>query len=262
MDAMDMSQKVLLVIGGTGAIGSATARAFVRRGASAVIAGRDSAKGDRVVQEISRMGAKSMFVEADVTDTPSIENAVARAVAEFGRIDYAFNNAGWEGTAQRVADIDEADWSRMLDVKLSGAWRGLRCELRQFQKQAEGGAIVNMAGTWGLVGFPRFSSYCAAAHGILGLTKAAAMEYGREGIRINAVCPGAIETDIDDNTEQRGAEEAGIPVVWPEGDIPVSQGKPGTADEVADAILFLASSKARHITGIPLWIDGGQGLLR
>jgi NAD(P)-dependent dehydrogenase (short-subunit alcohol dehydrogenase family) len=251
MDTMDMSQRVLLVIGGTGAIGSATARAFAKRGAGTVIAGRDSAKGDRLVREIARTGAKSVFVEADVTDTSSIENAVALAVAEFGRIDYAFNNAGWEGTAQRVADIEEADWNRMLDIKLSGVWRGLRCELRQFQKQAEGGAIVNMAGTWGLVGFPRYSSYCAAAHGIMGLTKAAAMEYGREGIRINAVCPAAVDTPLLDRIfggNAQAKEQFGQQLV---------AGRVANPDEVAQAVLWLCSAAASYVNGEALVLNGG-----
>lgn len=251
MDAMDMSQKVLLVIGGTGLIGSATARAFAKRGASTVIAGRDPAKGARVVQEVAGTAAKCLFVEVDVTDASSIENAVARAVGEFGRIDYAFNNAGWEGTAQRVADIDESDWNRMLDVKLSGVWRGMRCELRQLQKQAEGGAIVNMAGTWGLVGFPRYSSYCAAAHGILGLTKAAAMEYGREGIRINAVCPSAVDTPLLDRIFGGNAQaktQFGQQLV---------AGRVADPDEVAQAVLWLCSDAASYINGESLVLNGG-----
>jgi NAD(P)-dependent dehydrogenase (short-subunit alcohol dehydrogenase family) len=139
----------------------------------------------------------------------------------------------------------------MLDVKLSGVWRGMRCELRQLQKQAGGGAIVNMAGTWGLVGFPRYSSYCAAAHGILGLTKAAAMEYGREGIRINAVCPGAVDTPLLDRIfggNAQAKEQFGHQLV---------AGRVANPDEVAQAVLWLCSNAASYVNGEALVLNGG-----
>lgn len=247
----DMSQKVLLVMGGTGAIGSATARAFAQRGASTVIAGRDSVNGDRIVQEIARTGARSVFAKVDVTDASSVQSAVARTLDEFGRLDYAFNNAGWEGTAEPVADIDEADWTRMLDIKLSGVWRGMKSELKQMQSQTGGGAIVNMAGTWGLVGFPRFSSYCAAAHGVLGLTRAAAMEYGRQGIRINAVCPGAVDTPLLDRIfggNAQAKQQFGQQLV---------AGRIARPDEVAQAVLWLCSDAASYVNGEALVLNGG-----
>ncbi|MGJ7039418.1 NAD(P)-dependent dehydrogenase (short-subunit alcohol dehydrogenase family) [Shinella sp. BE166] len=133
-----------------------------------------------------------------------------------------------------------------------------------FLKKAGEGAIVVVSSINGTRTFstPGATAYAATKAAQLAMVQQLALELGKARIRVTAVCPGAIETSIDENTKQRGAGESGIPVVWPEGDIPVSDGKPGTADEVADAILFLASSKARHITGIPLWIDGGQGLLR
>lgn len=247
----EMDQKVLLVMGGTGSIGSATALAFAQRGATAVIAGRDAAKGAEVVRAIKRAGAAALFLELDVTDSASVERVVARTVGEFGRIDYAFNNAGWEGTAVKAADIAEADWNRMLDVKLSGVWRGMKCQLRQMQSQEQGGAIVNMAGNWGLVGFPRFSSYCAAAHGILGLTKAAAMEYSRECIRINAVCPGAVDTPLLDRIF------GGDPHVKEQFAQQVVAGRLARPEEIAQAVLWLCSAAASYVNGESIVLNGG-----
>jgi NAD(P)-dependent dehydrogenase (short-subunit alcohol dehydrogenase family) len=247
---IDFTGKVALVVGATGAIGARTAQLFARANARLVLAGRDPAKGAELLGDMEKAGAEAIFVTCDVTDSATMERAVAEAVARFGRIDCAFNNAGWEGNAVESAEIGEDDWLRMIDVKLNGTWRGLKYQARQMLAQGDGGAIVNMAGSWGLVGFPRYASYCAAAHGIMGLTRAAAMEYAGAGIRINAVCPGAVDTPMLDrmvggSAEVKSAFAAANPM-----------GRLALPEDVAQAVLWLSSDLASYVSGQGIVLTG------
>ncbi|WP_037056982.1 SDR family NAD(P)-dependent oxidoreductase [Pseudonocardia asaccharolytica] len=249
MDGVD--GKVALVVGGTAGIGLSTAEAFVRAGAMVVVAGRSAAAGEAAVGLLTRSGGSARYLPADVQDPDSVSRMVSTVVAEYGRLDIAFNNAGWDGPATPTADIDEADWLGMVNTKLSGVWRCMKYELRQMTRQDGGGAVVNMAGNWGLVGFPGYSSYCAAAHGIMGLTKAAAKEYARQGIRINSVCPGAVRSPMLDRMV--GGDE-GLVEVFGDG---VAAGRVATPEEVANAVLWLSSAAASYVNGAGLVLDGG-----
>lgn len=251
-DMSSMNGKVAMVVGATGAIGSETARTFAAAGARVVLAGRNAEKGERLLAEIQQGGGDAIFVPCDVTDPAAMEQVMAQTVDRFGRLDAAFNNAGWEGTEVEAADIREEDWQRMMDVKLTGTWRALKAQVRQFLAQGGPGAIVNMSGSWGLVGAPpRYSSYCAAAHGIMGLTRSSAAEYAGRGIRINAVCPGAVDTPMfgrmtDDDAAILASVASTIPM-----------GRLARPADIAQAVLWLCSDQAGYITGQGIPLTGG-----
>ena len=245
-----LENKIVLIVGGTGAIGCATALAFANRGCKVIIAGRNKTAADEVIHSVKDAGSEATFIQTDLTDAESINTLATQSVSAYGAIDYAFNNAGWEGVPAKMADIDEQDWQRMMNIKLTGVWRCMKFELKQMQQQGHG-AIVNMAGNWGLVGFAQYGAYCAAAHGIMGLTKTAALEYAREGIRINAVCPGAVDTPLLDRlvggnkeVKEGFAEQLAI-------------GRLATAEEIAEAVLWLCSDKASYVNGHGLELTGG-----
>ena len=255
--------KVALVTGAGSGIGKAVALAFARHGASVAVFSRTSREVEAVAAEIRRQGGEALSLAADISDEASMRAAVEKLVDTFGGLDIVIANAGINGVWAPIDDLTPAEWDETIAVNLRGTFLTLHLTVPCLKKAGEG-AIVVVSSINGTRTFstPGATAYSATKAAQVAMVQQLAVELGKAHIRVNAVCPGANETSIVDNTQQRGADEAGIAVVWPEGDIPVSQGKPGTADEVADAILFLASSKARHITGIPLWIDGGQGLLR
>ena len=260
---MMFAGKVVLVTGAGSGIGKSTALAFARHGASVGVLSRTEEEVEAVAREILSLGGSALVLAADVADEASMREAVERLVAAFGSLDVVVANAGINGVWAPIDDLTPAEWDETIAINLRGTYLTLHLTV-PFLKKAGEGAIVVVSSINGTRTFstPGATAYSATKAAQLAMVQQLALELGKVHIRVNAVCPGAIGTAIDENTQQRGVDEAGIPVVWPDGDIPVSQGKPGTADEVADAILFLASSKARHITGTPLWIDGGQGLLR
>ncbi|WP_411033643.1 SDR family oxidoreductase [Shinella sp. BYT-45] len=255
--------KVALVTGAGSGIGKATALALARHGASVGVLSRTGNEIEAVATEIRSLGGEARVLEADVADEASMRAAVKELADTFGGLDIVVANAGINGVWAPIDDLKPDEWDETIAINLRGTYLTLHLTVPYLRKAGEG-AIIVVSSINGTRTFstPGATAYSATKAAQVAMVQQLALELGKARIRVNAVCPGAIETNIDENTEQRGAGEAGIPVVWPEGDIPVSHGKPGTADEVADAILFLASSKARHITGIPLWIDGGQGLLR
>ena len=260
---MLFAEKVAIVTGAGSGIGRATALALARHGASVGVLSRTAAEVEDVAKEIRALGGEALALAADIADEASMRAAVGHLVDTFGSLSIVVANAGINGVWAPIDDLKPAEWDETIAINLRGTYLTLHLTVPHLKK-AGGGVIVVVSSINGTRTFttPGATAYSATKAAQLAMVQQLALELGKAGIRVNAVCPGAIETSIDENTEQRGADETGIPVVWPEGDIPVSHGKPGTADEVADAILFLASSKARHITGIPLWIDGGQGLLR
>jgi len=249
--SMDFDGKVALIVGATGAIGAQTAQLFSAAGARLVLAGRDATAGAALLAKVEEKGPEAIFVTCDVTDTASIRRMVDEAVDRFGRIDCAFNNAGWEGVAAESADISEDDWQRMLDIKLSGTWRGLKYQVRQMLAQGGTGAIVNMAGNWGLVGFPRYGAYCAASHGVMGLTRTAALEYAGAGIRVNAICPGAVDTPMLDRMV--GGDE-GVKAAFAAS---IPAGRLALPSDVAQAVLWLCSDRAAYVTGQGIQLTGG-----
>lgn len=243
-------EKVALVTGGSSGIGQATAMAFARKGAKVVVADVQADDGKATAQQIQRDGGEALFVQTDVSQPAQVELLIETIVESYGRLDFACNNAGIEGEAAPTADCTEENWDRVLSINLKGVWLCLKHEIRQMLKQG-GGAIVNMSSVAGLVGSENVPAYAASKHGIVGLTRTAALEYADDGIRVNAICPGVIHTAMierftgGDKEVQEGLAE----------DQPL--GRMGKPQEIADVVTWLCSDSASFITGHAMAVDGG-----
>ncbi|MEE4146100.1 MAG: SDR family oxidoreductase [Halieaceae bacterium] len=246
-----MREKVALVTGGGSGIGRAAALAFAGEGASVVVVDVDAEQGHATVKAIEQAGGQAMFIRADVSQRADVEAMVLKAVEVYGKLDCAFNNAGIEGAVGLpVVDYPEDTWDRVIDINLKGVWLCMKYELAQMLKQG-GGAIVNTASIAGLVGGTFGSAYYASKHGVVGLTKAAAIEYGNSAIRVNAVCPGVIRTEMADRLmKDNESIETAITALHP-------LGRLGTPQEVAETVVWLSSDQASFITGQALAVDGG-----
>ena len=245
-----LTGKVALVTGGSSGIGRATAQIFAREGAKVVVADVGVEGGEETVRLITAAGGEAIFVKTDVSQSAEVEAMVKKAVDTYGRLDCAFNNAGIEGALQLTSDYDEAAWDRVLSINLKGVWLCLRAEIRHMLSQG-GGAIVNTASAAGLVGIQGISAYVASKHGVNGLTKTAALEYAKSGIRVNAVCPGGVDTPMvkrvfGDNPQFAEAAAAGEPV-----------GRLAQPAEIGEAVVWLCSDAASFVTGLPMAVDGG-----
>lgn len=247
---MSFQEKVALVTGGTSGIGRETAIQFARSGAKVVIAGRRSEQGEAVVKEIEADGGQAYFQQADVTKEDQVERLVGATVERFGRLDIAFNNAGIELTGP-VAEVTEADYRKVFDINVLGVFLSQKYEIPAMVKSG-GGVIVNTSSIVGHVAMPGAGVYIASKHAVEGITKATALEYAQQGIRVNAVAPGAIATDmIDRFAGEEGAESRQqLASMHP-------MGRLGQAKEIAAAVLYLASDAASFTTGISLPVDGG-----
>jgi len=244
--------KVALVTGAASGIGRATALGFAREGANVLVADVAVDGGEETVRMIKDLGADAAFVKADVSVDAEVAEMVAEAVDRFGGLDIAVNNAGIEGALAPTADYPEEIWERVIAINLTGVWRSMRYEIPELLKRG-GGAIVNVASILGVVGFANAPAYTAAKHGVVGLTKVAAMEYAPQGIRINVVGPGFIETPM---VMERGVEAGKHPEVQKQIAELHPIGRMGKAEEIADAILFLASEQATFVAGHSLIVDG------
>jgi len=244
--------KVALVTGGAGGIGKSASLAFAAAGAAVVVADREAAAGEAVVAEINAAGGRAAFAPVDVTRAADVERMVAFAVERFGRLDAAFNNAGIELESKPTADCDEDTFDRIVDVNLKGVWLCMKYEIAQMLRQGDGGAIVNTSSVAGLIGAPFMPAYCASKHAVVGITKAAAAEYGRHRIRVNAVCPGVI------NTPMMERAFAADPRRKPQMERVHLLKRVGEPQEVANAVLWLCSDAASFVTGHPMAVDGGM----
>ncbi|MEO8386039.1 MAG: SDR family oxidoreductase [Betaproteobacteria bacterium] len=251
----DFNGKVALITGGTDGIGLAAAKAFVVSGASVLVAGRNVERGQAALAELTALGGKAHFLVTDVAEPDQVENMVASCVERFGRLDYAINNAAAEFPLVLTAEIPLAAVDRSIAVDLRGAWLCMKYEIELMLKGG-GGAIVNVSSVNGFASSPKAAIYSATKHGMNGLTTAAAREYSAKGIRINSVCPGAIETArrqrrrVGFTPEQVTAHYADLAERVPAGRV-------GRADEVAAGILWLCSDAASYVVGHHLVIDGG-----
>jgi NAD(P)-dependent dehydrogenase (short-subunit alcohol dehydrogenase family) len=245
--------KIALITGAASGIGRATALLFADEGASLALADVDEAGGLETARLASERDAEAFFAACDVSDSVQVAAFVAGCVERFGRLDCAFNNAGIGGESARLAEYDEETWQRVLAVDLTGVFLCMKSELRQMVAQG-GGAIVNAASLVGLTGYPNLGAYNAAKHGVVGLTRTAALEYASSGIRVNAVCPGWIETPM---VMDSGPQPASIPEVYEAlaGLMPL--GRLGKPEEVAAAVAWLCSDASSFVTGHPLLVDGG-----
>ncbi|ESP88959.1 SDR family NAD(P)-dependent oxidoreductase [Candidatus Halobonum tyrrellensis] len=245
-------ERVAVVTGGGSGIGRTTAVEFADRGASVVVADVDVEGGEGTVEEVEAAGGDATFVEADVTDADEVGAMVDAAVDEYGRLDYAFNNAGIGGASAPVDEYDPGEWETVIDVNLVGVFRCMRAEIAAMRESDDGGVVVNNSSVLGKVGFENSSGYAAAKHGVLGLTKTAALENGETGVRVNAVCPGFIDTPLlaeggmEEGSEVREAVEARH-----------AMNRLGTPAEVAAAVLWLCEDDASFVTGEALGVEGG-----
>jgi NAD(P)-dependent dehydrogenase (short-subunit alcohol dehydrogenase family) len=242
--------KVALVTGGTSGIGRDTAILFAKAGAKVVVAGRREAEGQETIELVRAAGGDGLFLKADVSKASEVEALIKNAAERFGRLDAAFNNAGIEGVWAPIIRQTEEDWDRTIDINLKGVWLCLKYEIRQMLKQGGGGAIVNMASIIGLIGSAGVAAYSASKHGVIGLTKTAALENAKSGIRINAVCPGFIETPMADRIFRAPAAHKYFLSCHPIGRF----GKP---TEIAEAVVWMCSDRASFMTGQSLVLDGG-----
>ena len=247
---MELEGKVALVTGGTSGIGRETALLFTKAGAKVVVAGRRELEGKETVDLIRAAGGDGLFVKTDVSQGSEVAALIQKAVERFGSLDIAFNNAGIEGAWVPIIRQSEEDWDRTINVNLKGVWFCLKYEIRQMLKQGGGGAIVNMASVTGLIGSVGAGAYSASKHGVIGLTKTAALENAKSGIRINAVCPGVIETPMSERLFGAPAIHKSVVGLHPVGRL----GKPA---EIAEAVVWMCSDRASFMTGQSLVLDGG-----
>ena len=247
-----LQDRVALVTGGASGIGRATALAFAREGAKLVIADMDEEGGQQTVHIITENGGEATFVQVNVTQAAEVEAMIHQTVQTYGRLDCAHNNAG-VGSRPRVVlhELPEESWDRVIDINLKGVWLCMKYEITQMLLQG-GGAIVNTASIMGLVGsWSRSGAYNASKHGVIGLTKSAALEYAKSGIRVNAVCPGYIRTPLiaqalSVNPEMEAEIVSRHPV-----------GRMGESGEIAEAVVWMCSDAASFVTGHAMTVDGG-----
>ncbi|MDJ0716611.1 MAG: SDR family oxidoreductase [Prochloraceae cyanobacterium] len=243
--------KVALITGGGSGIGRSSALAFAREGAKVAIADLSPEAGEDTVKLIQQANGEAIFVKTNVANATEVRALIKKVVAVYGSIDCAFNNAGIEGNKSSAVACSEQNWERVIDVNLKGIWLCMKSQI-PYMREQRGGSIVNMASVAGLrSGLPRLSIYTASKHGVVGLTKAAAVEYARAGIRINAICPGFIQTPMLERDEETFSQlKASIETLVPAGRL-------GTPEEVAEAVVWLSSDAASFVNGHAMVVDGG-----
>ncbi|CAE6842642.1 SDR family NAD(P)-dependent oxidoreductase [Paraburkholderia aspalathi] len=243
--------KVALVTGAGSGLGLATAKAFALAGASVVLADWDRESVESAADELKDQGCAVLAVQCDVADDAQVEAMVAQTVSTFGRLDIAYNNAGVQNVLAETADSTRDDYDRVMSINLDGVWSCMKFELQQMRRQGNG-AIVNCSSLGGLVGGAERGTYHAAKHGVLGLTKSAALEYAARGIRINAICPGLFWTPMSEQMAASGQSEALDALLKA-----VPMGRYGKPEEIADVVLWLCSDASSYVTGQSISVDGG-----
>ncbi|QLH80112.1 glucose 1-dehydrogenase [Halosimplex pelagicum] len=246
----DFDGKTAIVTGASGGIGEAAAKRFAEAGASVVVADLKVEEGEATVADIEEAGGQATFVETDVSDPRDAGAMVDVAVDAYGGLDFAFNNAGVEGEREATSDQSVDNFERVVDINLKGVFLGMRTEI-PVMLDSGGGAVVNTSSIAGQLGFPEISPYVASKFGVIGLTKTAALEYSGEGVRVNAVCPGVIDTPMvqqsrEEDPEMMEQTEAATPI-----------GRLGEPEEIGDAAVWLCSDEASFVTGEAMTVDGG-----
>lgn len=258
---MSMQDKVALVTGAGSGIGRASARLLAREGAAVALVGRTLSELEEAAAEIEGDGGRAITLLADVSDEQALVAAVAQTVEQLGRLDVVVANAGVNGTWAGIEELTAEDFRSTLDINLTGTFLTIKHAVPHLTRQ--GGSVVVVSSVNGTRMFSNSgaSAYASSKAGQVALTKMLAVELGPKRIRVNVVCPGAIDTEISDNTEQAN-DDVKIPVEFPRGEIPLTGGEPGSAEQVAQLVLFLASDASSHVSGTEVWVDGAQSLLQ
>jgi len=246
-----LQNKVILVTGGSTGIGRATAKVLVSEGAIVVIADVQDEEGANTVKMVADAGGQAEFHHVDVADYDAVHALIDTVVAEHGALDGAFNNAGIEGPSAKILNLDVADWERILRVNLTGVFVCMKCEIEQMVKQDRGGSIVSTASAAGLIGIPGAAGYNASKHGVVGLTKTVALEYATKNVRVNAVCPGFIETPMLNRVT-----DASIKIREQLIDA-VPMRRVAQPSEIGEVVAWLMSEKSSYVTGVAMPVDGG-----
>ena len=259
---MNLDQKVALITGAGSGIGKATAVLLAREGAKVAALGRNADDLEQTVAEIQQGGGTAMPVVADVAQADQMERAVQQVIERWGRIDIVFANAGINGVWAPLEELTPEEWDRTLDINLKGTFLTVKYAVPYLKRQ--GGSVIVTSSVNGTRIFSNTgaTAYSCSKAGQVAFAKMVALELAPYKVRVNVICPGAIETQIDENTERRDLEHVRIPVEYPEGSQPLTGGKPGSPEQVARLVLFLASDASDHITGTEIWIDGAESLLQ
>jgi NAD(P)-dependent dehydrogenase (short-subunit alcohol dehydrogenase family) len=248
VDGVSLEGRVALVTGGGAGLGRAAALLFAERGAKVVVSGRTEEPGNETVAMAEAQGGDAMFVRGDVSRSEDVQHLVDETVRRYGRLDFAYNNAGVSQTSALIADLDEAEWDRVIGTNLTGVFLCMKYEIRQMVAQGQGGAIVNAASAAGMKAFNQISSYTASKFGLIGMSREVARDYAADGIRVNVVSPSTIESPMIRATP--GVAERLV------GSTPI--GRLGESREVAEAVVWLCSDAASYVTGAVLPVDGGM----
>ena len=258
---MKLDERVALVTGAGSGIGAAIARRYAAAGARVAALSRTPDEVQAVVRDIERAGGTAMAVIADVSDAAAMERAVREVVDRWGRLDVVVPNAGVNGVWAPLEELEPDEFTRTIAINLTGTFLTNKYAAPHLKRR--GGSVVVVSSINGTRVFSNTgaTAYSASKAGQVAITKMLALELAKHRVRVNVICPGKIETAIEENTEHRDLERVKEPVEFPEGDIPLTDGRPGTAEQVADLALFLASDASAHITGTEVWIDGGQSLM-
>jgi len=258
---MQLTGKVALITGAGSGIGKAAAVLLAKEGAKIGALGRSDEELKAVVSDIQATGGEAMILKADISQPEEMQQAVEQLVNQWGRLDIVFANAGINGVWASLEDLTPQEWDKTIDVNLKGTFLTVKYAVPHLKKQ--GGSVIVTSSVNGTRMFSNTgaTAYACTKAAQVAFTKMVALELAEHQIRVNVICPGAIDTNIDQNTERRELDEIRQPVEYPEGQIPLTDGKSGTSEQVAQLVLFLASDNSSHISGTEIWIDGTQSLL-
>lgn len=258
---MQLADKVALVTGAGSGIGEAAAKLLAKEGAKVAALGRTEDELKEVVEQIQQSGGEAMPVIADISEADKMQQAYQQVAEKWGRLDIVFANAGINGVWAPIEELKPEEWEKTIKINLTGTFFTVKYAVPYLKKQ--GGSVIITSSINGTRVFSNTgaTAYSSTKAGQVAFAKMVALELAEHQVRVNVICPGAISTSIDQNTQQRNIDSVKEPVEFPQGQIPLTDGKPGTSEQVAQLVLFFASEASSHITGTEMWIDGGQSLL-
>ncbi|MBE9127723.1 MULTISPECIES: SDR family oxidoreductase [unclassified Coleofasciculus] len=259
---MQLTEKVALITGAGSGIGKATALLFAKEGAKIGVLGRTKDELKETVNQIQGNGGEAIPLEADISQPEQMQQAIQQITDKWGRLDIVFANAGINGVWAPLEELDLNEWNKTININLTGTYLTVKYAVPYLKKQ--GGSVIITSSVNGTRIFSNTgaTAYACTKAAQVAFAKMIALELAKHRVRVNVICPGAIETDINSSTDKQELEGTGEPIEYPEGNIPLTDGKPGSSEQVAQLVLFLASDASSHITGTPMWIDGAESLLQ